>query len=181
MVEDEFNKIVMVLNTAYPRGGPLIKDKEQATVWFEFLKDLDYKICKQAVSNYVLRNPFPPAVADIRKEYAELANEPMLGEAEAWAMVRDGIKNGTYGATEEFSKFPPEVQRAVGNPMSLSEWAMLSPKEVETVVQSQFLNAYRVETNITKNDRQMGLIGARRGAMAQLAATVAERLVQKDG
>lgn len=177
MEREEFNNIVMVLNATYStKNYTMISSKEQALVWYTMLSDLDYTIARQAVVNLIARSPYQPTVADIRNEYASLTNRAELGEAEAWTMVRDGIRNGTYGATEEFSKFPAAIQRAVGSPMSLSEWAMLSSSEVETVVQSQFLRAYRAACAEQKTENALGAIGAKKGSMVELAEQIAKRL-----
>lgn len=181
MSKEEFNNIIMLLNATYrTKDGAIIQDKRQAEVWYRFLSDLEYSIAQQAVVNLVAKMPFVPTIADIRNEYAGLTSSADLGDAEAWAMVREGIRNGIYGATEEFNKFPEVVQKAVGNPMSLSEWAMMSSSDVETVVQSQFLRAYRAAVAERKNDRVLGAIGARKGSMVELAEKVAKRLESND-
>ena len=178
MDKTEFNSIVMVLNNAYKsrNNGLMIESKEQANVWYSFLRDLDGEIAKKAIVNLVARMPWQPTIADIRNEYAALTNKMSVGEAEAWAMVRDGIRNGTYGATEEFAKFPDAIKRAVGNPMSLSEWAMMSSDDVETVIQSQFLRASRAALAEEKTERTIGQIGTRHGSMVEIAEHVANGL-----
>lgn len=173
----EFSKIVLVLNAAYRNNGkPMIEDKMQADVWYEMLKDLDYNVAEKAVKNMIARSPYQPTIADVRKEYARLVSAPAIGEGEAWAMVRDAIRNGTYGATEEFEKLPPALQKAVGNPMSLTEWASLTSKEVETVVQSNFLKALRAVQERDKEAAVVGAIGAKDGEYVGIAADVVKML-----
>ena len=46
---------------------------------------------------------------------------------------------------EEFSKLPPLVQKAVGTSDNLRNWSQTNLDSVETVIQSNFLRAYRVE------------------------------------
>lgn len=177
MTREEFKKIVGVLNAAYSeRGYTFISGKEQAEAWYEMLSDLDYTVCKKAVTNIITTSDRAPRIATIRNAYFELISIAGMSEGEAWAMVRDGIRNGTYGAAEEFAKFPPEIQRAVGDPMALSEWAMLSSDEVETVIHSQFLRSYREEKEVEKKNTTIGRIGAKRGSMAELAEKVAKML-----
>lgn len=48
---------------------------------------------------------------------------------------------------EEFSKLPPLVQKAVGTPDNLRNWSQTNLESVETVIQSNFLRAYRVEAH----------------------------------
>lgn len=182
MTRDEFRQIANILNAAYSeKGYTFINGKEQAEGWYETLADLDFRICKKAVLNIITTSEKAPKVATIRNAYFELTSASSgMSEGEAWAMVRDGIRNGTYGATEEFNKFPPEIQRAVGDPVALSEWAMMSSDEVETIIHSQFLRSYREEKEIEKKNQAIGLIGAKRGSMAELAEKVAKMLEVDD-
>ncbi len=67
MRNDEFYKIATKLRTAYPRQA--IPNKETYDLWFECLKDLDYKWCDRAVVDIIKNSPYCPAIADIRKQY----------------------------------------------------------------------------------------------------------------
>ena len=61
----------------------------------------------------------------------------------AWALVSKACSNGIYGYREEFAKLPPEVQRAVGAPEVLREWAMMESDTVQSVIASNFQKNYR--------------------------------------
>lgn len=60
-------------------------------------------------------------------------------------MVRKAIANGIYGAETEYSKLPPLVQKAVGDPGQLRAWATSEAESLETVAQSNFMRCYRAE------------------------------------
>jgi hypothetical protein len=62
---------------------------------------------------------------------------------EAWSLVSNAIKNGYYGAEEEFAKLPEVVQKAVGTPANLRAWAHTDEASIENVVQSNFMRTYR--------------------------------------
>ena len=66
---------------------------------------------------------------------------------EAWALVSNALRNGTYGAVEEFEKLPEIVQKAVGSPENLRNWAQTDVGSVENVIQSNFIKTYRAELN----------------------------------
>ena len=177
MIYEEFSKLVGVLNSAFrQKDYVMIKDKAQAMIWYEILSDLDYDVARRAVMNLIAKSKFAPSIAEIRQEYALITNPQQMGEGEAWDMVREGIRNGIYGATEEFEKFPDTVKRAVGSPASLSDWAMMSSADVETVVQGLFKKAYRVECEKENKDAVLGAIGTRAGEMQRLTETVAKLL-----
>ena len=68
-----------------------------------------------------------------------------MTELEAWALVNKALRNGYYGAEEEYAKLPPLVQKAVGTPMNLRNWSQSDIKSTESVVMSQFISAYKTE------------------------------------
>lgn len=67
-----------------------------------------------------------------------------LNEMEAWSLVYRAICNSTYNSVSEFEKLPPLVQKAVGLPDSLREWAMTENLNKE-VVMANFQKAYKAE------------------------------------
>lgn len=182
MTLDEFKNVAKVINSLYSDNGKVVFDnKEKVIAWHSCFSDLPYDVVSAAVKNLAMTCKFAPKIPEIREECAELMNPPLLSEQEAWEMVRDGIRNGIYGAEEEFNKFPPEVQRAVVTPWALSEWAMLSGDEVDTVIQSQFKRSFRDSVERTAKDRVLGAIGTKAGAMKALAETVVEKLEDGNG
>ena len=62
---------------------------------------------------------------------------------EAWALVSKALRNGINGADEEFNKLPATVQKAVGSPNQLRNWAITDENAVENVIQSNFIKTYR--------------------------------------
>ena len=74
---------------------------------------------------------------------------------EAWALVRKAIRNGYYGAEEEFEKLPTACQRAIGSPSNLRELAQLDIDQVETVEQSHFIKAYNTQTEREREVEKM--------------------------
>ena len=173
MTYDEFAVIAKVMNAAYASGDFMFTSAKQIEVWSSLLSDLDFEIAKKAVLNLIARSEKKPTIAAIRKEYFDLIVPEDLNEQQAWDLVRDGIRNGTYGAVEEFEKFPDVIKRAVGSPMSLTEWAALESSQVETVIQSLFKRSYRAAIEKQNKDKVLGEIGTQAGSMAKLAESVA--------
>ena len=66
------------------------------------------------------------------------------GHVLAFDIQPDAISNGLYGAGEEFAKLPPLLQRLVGSPAQLGEWARMDSAAVQSVVASNFQRAFRV-------------------------------------
>lgn len=182
MTIDEWKEVVQLMNVMYDDGGRLMfekTDKAKLLGWYSCLSDLEYEGVAKAVRNLVMKSPYKPKVYDIRNEYMNLISETMLTEHEAWTMVRDGIRNGTYGASEEFAKLPPLVQDAVVSPSSLYEWAQLSSEEVDTVIQSLFKRQFRSVVERSTTDKVLGAIGTKNGELASLQANMNKLLEDK--
>ena len=60
------------------------------------------------------------------------------------------LRNSFYGAAEEFAKLPPIVQRLVGAPAQLKEWAAMDTKTVQSVVASNFQRSYQTRVKSDK-------------------------------
>lgn len=141
MTREETKKIIAVIATAYPNYKP----NDYSTVisiWSEMLSGYEYMDINNALKAYILtdKSGFAPSIGQIVEKIN--AHEEME-DLEAWALVRKAIRNGNYGSAEEFSKLPPDVQKAVGDSTNIEAWASVPSGSVETVIQSQFLRAYR--------------------------------------
>ncbi len=142
MKVEEFANLADAIKTYFPRDN-MLPTEESMELWFDMLKDLDYKLAFYGLKKYVSLNKFPPAISDIR-EYATSIGEPgELNEMEAWSLVREAISNSAYNSVEEFAKLPPLVQKAVGLPGQLRTWA-IDENYSEAVVSSNFIKTYRV-------------------------------------
>ena len=153
MSKDEFGKIVLALKSVY--NAPNFLSTEQGiAIWYEVLKDLDYQQCYGAVVAYMSSEDKVPTPASIRKKLAECTQTGM-NETQAWALVSRALRNGTYGAQEEFDKLPESVKQVVGSPEQLHNWATADEKTVETVIASNFQRAYR---NVTERQQKIDLL-----------------------
>lgn len=143
MTIDEFGQFASAIKTYFPKDN-LLSTNESMDLWFDMLNDLDYQQAYIGLKTYVASNRFPPAISDIRA-YAMKGKELQeLNEMEAWSLVKKAIRNGGYNSVEEYKKLPPLVQKAVGLPSQLREWA-LDENYKEAVVMPNFQKAYRFE------------------------------------
>ena len=144
----EAAKIIALLQFNYPDTLRGLSDEAYRTYvkqWHSFFADDEYKIVEAAVRAYIATSTerFAPNVGQIREEIRKLTAPDDLSEAEAWALVSKAVSNGLYGYKEEYAKLPPAVQRAVGTPQTLLEWAMLDTETVQSVIASNFQRSYR--------------------------------------
>lgn len=143
MTVDEFGQLAAAIKTYFPRDNMLPTNKAM-DLWFDMLQDLTYESAYAALKKHVASSRFPPTIADIREGATDFTVPNELNEMEAWSLVYKAICNSTYNSVSEFEKLPPLVQKAVGLPDSLREWAMTENLNLE-VVMSNFQRAYKAE------------------------------------
>lgn len=147
MQEQEIKKIIAVMINAYPNYKP---ENMRLTVelWDDMLKDYTYQQAATALKVYIATDisGFAPSIGQLIAKIHDISDKPQLTEMEAWALVSKALRNGYYGAEKEFEKLPPIVQKAVGSPANLHNWATTDIGSVENVIQSNFMRTYRMVT-----------------------------------
>ena len=130
---------------------------ETVDVWNMMLEEYSYSQISTALKTYVCSdiNGFAPSIGQLINKLHEVQTPQELNEMEAWLLVGKALRNGTYGAVEEFNKLPPLVQKAVGSPDNLRNWAQTDSESIENVVQSNFMRAYRIVVNRAKEYQKM--------------------------
>lgn len=143
MTRDETKKIIRIIADSYPNYRPS-DISETIDVWSMMLEEYPYNQIAMALKAYILTDTsgFAPSIGQLVNKLTSA--EPQLNEMEAWSLVSKAIRNGYYGAEEEFAKLPEVVQKAVGNPANLRAWSHTDEQSIENVVQSNFLRTYRV-------------------------------------
>ena len=149
MTKEEFLIISRAIRAVYPN---MLADDGAKDVWFSMLSDLPYTQVSLALQTHMMTSKFPPTIADLRVNHAE--QQRGLTDLEAWAMVRKAIKNGTYGAEEEFEKLPEIVQKSVGSPSNIRQWAQSDSGMLETI-EAHFLKSFRIQRDRATQDAQI--------------------------
>ena len=144
MTREETKKIIRIMIDSYPNYKPSDLS-ETIDVWCMMLEDYSYQQISVALKAYILTDTsgFAPSIGQLVEKIK--SSTPQLNEMEAWSLVSKAIRNGYYGAEEEFAKLPEVVQKAVGNPSNLRHWSQTNIESIENVVQSNFLRSYRIE------------------------------------
>ena len=173
MTREETLAIMSVLKAAYPNFYKDMKRSDAdgiVNLWAAMFADEPADLVAVAVKGYIATDAkgFPPHIGAIKTAIVKLREPDELTEFEAWGLVERAIRNGIYGAVEEFQKLPEIVQRLVGSPNQLKEWAMMDAEAVSSVIASNFQRSYKVRA---KNEReQLALPADVRNAVAQIAA-----------
>lgn len=145
MTREETVKIIRIMVDSYPNYKP--NDiSETVDVWQMMLEEYSYQDVSVALKAYILSDDsgFAPSIGRLVSKIHTMTQPQELNEMEAWSLVYKAICNSTYNSVSEFEKLPPLVQKAVGLPDSLREWAMTENLNLE-VVMSNFQRAYKAE------------------------------------
>ena len=172
MNKKETAQIMAILQLNYPDS---FKDKTdqmimaQVNLWCDMFANDRYEDVQAAVMAHMATDIYRkmPPVGAIKTRLVELQQPDEMTELEAWALVEKAVRNGNYGAQKEFDALPPIIQRLVGSPNQLREWAQMDAKTVGTVVASNFQRSYKARAANEKE--QMALPSSVKQAMEKLA------------
>ena len=141
MTREEFGTIAKTLKSIYT-DPKFIPSADATEVWYQLLKDLEYRKCMNAVTAYMQTHHFAPTPADIREQYAQNGEERM-DAMEAWGtyIVR-AIRDSAYHSAERFAELPKVCKSAVGSADTLKEWATTEDENAMSNAQARFLRAY---------------------------------------
>lgn len=143
MTREETVEIIHIICDCYPNFKP--EDLSRTIdAWQVMLEEYSCEQVAAALKAYITSNTsgFAPSVGEIVAK-TQLVSQPQeLDGMTAWGLVSKALRNGTYGAVEEFNKLPPLVRQAVGIPDNLKNWATSDYQTIETVIQSNFLRTY---------------------------------------
>lgn len=147
MTYAETAKVMAVLHAVYPnfyRNAGADDAAALVGLWAELFADDDYAAVNAAVKALIASDEkgFPPTAGAVRAKIRQLTQPQELSPQEAWTLVVKAVRNGYYGAAEEFEKLPPEVQRVVGSPAQLKEWSDFESTTLHSVVASNFQRSY---------------------------------------
>lgn len=163
MNREETLAIMSVLKAAYPayyKG--LNRNDAEAVVnlWTEMFKDEPAQIVAVAVKAHIASDNkgFPPHIGAIKDAIVKLKQPDQMTALEAWEYVRkamrgasmapsscvyiNGKTDGKTTAERNFEKMPELVQRIVGNPSQLAQWADMDAEVVNSVVSSNFQRSF---------------------------------------
>lgn len=143
MTREETVETIHIICDCYPNFKP--EDLSRTIdAWQVMLEEYSCEQVAVALKAYITSNTsgFAPSVGEIVAKIQLVSQPQELDGMAAWGLVSKALRNGTYGAVEEFNKLPPLVRQAVGMPDNLKNWATSDYQTIETVIQSNFLRTY---------------------------------------
>lgn len=148
MTRSETLAVMSILKAAYPGYYRDMKRQDAEAVvnlWSEMLADYPANLVAAAVKSHIAsdRKGFPPHIGAIIAAIGEISRPAELSEGEAWALIAKALRNSGYNSEKEFADLPENLQRLVGHPSQLREWASMDTGTLQSVVQSNFMRSYR--------------------------------------
>lgn len=149
MTLEETLKVFSVLKANYPnffKNISRIDAEAQVSLWCEMFQDTPYELVGAAIKSYIATNTtdYPPNVGKIKDQIRKLTKKDEMSEQEAVNLILKACSNSSYHSQEEFNKLPPILQKLVGSPNQLREWAVMDRDVVNSVVSSNLMRSYRV-------------------------------------
>jgi hypothetical protein len=176
MTREETQAILKVLKAGYPnfyKGLTKPDADEIIDLWSTMFTDDSAQIVVEAVKSLMCTLKFPPTIADVKEKIALITQPEHMTEMEAWQTVRRAISY--YGATESFAGLPLILQKCVGSPNQLREWAVMEAETVGSVIQSNFMRSYKAKA---AQEKEMSMLPE---STKQMIAGLSEKLSITDG
>lgn len=154
MTERDVIKLFAILTAAYPKFDTF-NNPETArpiiSLWAEMLSDIPYEVAEAAVKKFILESPYPPTIADIRKQVAEIMQDPAdnIDAATAWGEVVKALNHyGYYRPEEALASMSPRTAKIV----RLMGWQNICMSEDPAVIRGQFIKMYEIYTQREKQE-----------------------------
>lgn len=143
MTREETKLLMQILSTAYPKTYKSMGREEmldQLNLWEMMFCGYDFAVVKQACTDYIKANEYPPTIAGLKRHIDYLL--PKENAAEAFELIRKACGNSTYNAREEFDKLPESCKKWVGSPSALRELGQVETSIFNTVVKGEFIKTF---------------------------------------
>lgn len=160
MTKQETIKMLAILDATYPN---FYRDKSEEemngviAIWSEMFKDCDNNLTILAVKELINTSKYVPTIASIKEKMYELTHINEDSSSELWERLLKAIRNGYYGAEEEFKMLPDIVKEFVGSPEQLRSIAEMDSETIHSVVKGQFL---RQIENLKERVRQKEMMSS---------------------
>lgn len=156
MTETEVRQLLAMTQAVYPNYNPPSREAA-VNAWLMCLSEYDNNVVMVAFKAYITTDTsgFAPSIGQLLDKLHAIQSPQELNEMEAWSLVSKALRNGYYGAVEEFDSLPPLVQKAVGGPDNLRNWSQTDTNSIENVVQSNFMRSYRLVVNRENEIKKM--------------------------
>lgn len=161
MTDQETAKLCAVIVATYPshfRDYTNAEKKTMLDLWKNLLEGYTYEQANAGLKMFIRSDVkgFPPTVGQVIDQIEKIKprNDANLTETEAWERIKRAICNSAYNSEAEFEALPETLQRAVGSPANLKEWAtMENGFDKLPVIESNVMRSYRSASRQAQEDK----------------------------
>ena len=149
----ETGRILSYITAIYPG---FLKDRDPkilTEVWQRVFAAVPYTDVERALSAFIATDVkgFPPTPGAVNALLVKSAQLYEPTEDQAWVRLLRAISRGLYNSQEEFDKLPKDIQRIVGSPRMLFEWAHMDSDDVNKVIAAHFKRSWRTRQEQEQN------------------------------
>ncbi len=145
MTREETQKILMAIQSVFPNFH--VENKTfTVNTWNMVLQDFKYEDVEMALVAYVRTETrgFAPSPGQLIEKINLITRPKELSEQEAYSLLQNAVRRSGSNYMEEFEKLPYLIQKTVGRPTQLRDWALEDNANHE-VRASNFMRNYRME------------------------------------
>lgn len=158
MTQKETGEIMAVLKVAFPawyRGLTVPEAIAAVNLWTDMFESDPKAEVEAAVKSLIAtqKEGYPPTIGAVKAQLDKLRTGNRMTDEQAWRLIYKAICNSAHNSGKEFDALPPELQRIVGSPNQLRDWALMDADTVNSVVASNVQRAYRTRTEAEREMR----------------------------
>ena len=152
MTKQEIAKILSTVKIAYPHSfRGMSREDANATMalWERQFRDFDYAIVQMAIDSIIAvdTSDYMPSIGKVKDMILKLSRPDARSASEAWRIVKKTLTEKSLiwidDSIDAFNELPPDVQLCIGSAQQLHQWARTSDTDIDTVIASNFMRAYR--------------------------------------
>lgn len=151
MNKQQFATLAVAIKSAYP-ASRVLEEAESMDFWYLMLRDIDYVVAENAISEHICTNIYPPNIAEIRKLCAERTQKPILSFDDAWGTVQRAMR--LYGK-EEPGKAYALMDEITSSVVDNLGWYRLCTSENPSADRANFREAYEAKAKKAQNNIQL--------------------------
>lgn len=174
MTRAETAMLLALMAAAWPKFEP---DDAKVALWHELFEDTDFRVAQVALKKLMLSSPYPPTIADMRREVLAVTTPPedRITPAEAWGLVKKCFSKYSINREKEVLERLPGP---VADTVRYMGWRELCMSDEGEIVRAQFMRMF--DQVATRRREEALLPPAMRATISQLAAKMGmERLEKK--
>ena len=164
MNRKETIEVLGTIKVVYPNAYKQMKAADANAllkVWEMAFKENEKEEVTDSVMYFINNDEkgFPPVPGQIKaiiKRKSEFSQGKLLA-VDAWQLVLKAMRNSGTQSVQEFNKLPLDVQRAVGSPVQLKQWALNGDMQQLEYIRSNFCKNFETVSETIVEQHNMGV------------------------